>query len=70
MIDNSTLSPATKVQEISNLMKVLTDKGEMGTLEQMGIKISNKINKFKARKIEDPALELGSSIYASSNKAA
>ena len=41
-------------------MKVLTDKGEIENLDRMGIKIDRKMNKFNAKKIENPILELGS----------
>ena len=40
-------------------MNILKDKGELAGLNDMGIKINDKMNKFQAQQISSPSLELG-----------
>ena len=49
-------------------MKNLKDKGELAELAQMGIRISEKMNRFQAQQISNPALELGENKFVEKGK--
>lgn len=70
-ISNETiLSPEIKLKEIDGFMKALENSTELKTLNEIGINLSNRMNKFQAKEIPKPALELGSNKFVERGKEA
>jgi hypothetical protein len=60
---NTILPPAEKHKEINTFMEQLKSKGELQDLSDMGINLSKDLNKFQAKQITNPSLELGDKKY-------
>lgn len=56
---NTILNPSDKAKEIKSFMDQLVKKGEIQDLADMGINLNKDLNRFQAKQIENPTLELG-----------
>lgn len=62
------LNPADKFREIEGFMKELERSNELKNLTDIGINLSNRMNKFQAKEIPKPALELGANKFVERGK--
>ncbi len=62
------LPPSDKYREIEGFMKELEKTNEVKTLSDIGINLSSRMNKFQAKEIPKPALELGANKFVERGK--
>lgn len=65
---NTILQPADKHKEINTFMDQIKGKGELQDLSDIGINLSKDLNKFQAKQISNPSLQLGEKKFVEKGK--